>query len=90
MLRLIASPDGRDGAATLRQHARVHASVLAPGERLAHLLAPDRHAWLHLVSGALALNSVALEGGDGAAVTGEAALTVEATASSELLLFDLA
>lgn len=90
VLRLIASPDGRDGAATLRQHARVHASVLAPGERLAHLLAPDRHAWLHLVSGALALNSVALEGGDGAAVTGEAALTVEATASSELLLFDLA
>ncbi len=90
VLRLIASPDGRDGAATLRQDARVHASVLEPGGRITHRLAPGRHAWLHVVSGALALGDLALAGGDGVAISDEPALSLTATAPSELLLFDLA
>ncbi|MEK7445694.1 MAG: pirin family protein [candidate division NC10 bacterium] len=90
VLRLIATPDARDGAATIHQDARVFASVLEPGERLAHRLAPGRHAWLHVISGGLTLDGVALEGGDGAAVTGEPALDLSATAPAELLLFDLA
>ncbi len=88
-LRLIAAPDGRDGAVTIHQEARVHASVLGPGERLAHRLDPGRHAWLHVISGALALNDIALIAGDGAAISDEVALTLAATAPSELLLFDL-
>ena len=89
-LRLIAAPDGRDGAATIHQDARVYASVLEPGERLTHRLPPGRHAWLHVVSGALALGDVALAGGDGVAISDEPALSLTGTAPSELLLFDLA
>ncbi len=89
-LRLIAAPDGRDGAATIHQDARVYASVLEPGERLTHRLPPGRHAWLHVVAGALGLDEVALAGGDGAAISDEPALSLTATAPSELLLFDLA
>ncbi|OGK79228.1 MAG: quercetin 2,3-dioxygenase [Candidatus Rokubacteria bacterium GWC2_70_16] len=89
-LRLIAAPDGRDGAATIHQDARVYASVLEPGERLTHRLAPGRHAWLHVISGAIGLGDVALAGGDGAAVSDETALSLTATAPAELLLFDLA
>ena len=89
-LRLVAAPDGRDGAATIHQDARVYASVLEPGERLTHRLAPGRHAWLHVISGAIGLGDVALAGGDGVAISAEPALSLTATAPSELLLFDLA
>ncbi|MBI2529298.1 MAG: pirin family protein [Candidatus Rokubacteria bacterium] len=89
-LRLIAAPDGREGAATLHQDTRVYASVLEPGERLTHRLLPGRHAWLHVVSGALTLDAAALAGGDGVAVSDESALSLSATAPSEVLLFDLA
>jgi len=89
VLRLIADPHAQDGSATIHQDARVYASLLDPGERLTHRLAPGRHAWLHLISGGLTLDGVALEGGDGAAVTGEPALDLSATAPAELLLFDL-
>ena len=90
VLRLIAAADARDGVATIHQDARVYASVLEPGERLTHRLPPGRHAWLHVVSGALALGDLALEGGDGVAISDEPALSLTATAPSELLLFDLA
>ena len=90
VLRLIAAADARDGVATIHQDARVYASVLEPGERLAHRLPPGRHAWLHVVSGALALGDLVLAGGDGVAISDEPALSLTATAPSELLLFDLA
>ena len=92
-LRLLASADGHDGSVTIRQDARVYASVLAPGERVHYTLAADRLAYLHLVHGGLSVNGVALEGGDGAKIANESELTISVepggVQSSELLLFDL-
>lgn len=89
-LRLIAGPDGRDGAVTIHQDARVYAALLEPGEQVAHPLAPGRHAWLHVVTGAVDLNGTALGTGDGAAVSDERDLAVAARQPAEVLLFDLA
>jgi redox-sensitive bicupin YhaK (pirin superfamily) len=89
-LRLVAAGDGRAGAVTIHQDADLYASLLAPGERVKHRLAPGRHAFVHLVRGALTLNGTALATGDGAAVSDEADLELAATAESEVLLFDLA
>ncbi len=88
-LLLIAAGDGRDGALTVHQDAEVFASLLGPGERVRHVLAPGRHAWLQLVSGAVRLNGTALAAGDGAAVSEEASLEITAQRPSEFLLFDL-
>ena len=68
------------------------ATVLAPGERVTHTLAPERSAWVQQASGAVRLNGTTLAAGDGAAATGEAALEIvaEGATRSELLLFDLA
>jgi redox-sensitive bicupin YhaK (pirin superfamily) len=88
-LRLVASPDGADGALTIHQDARVYATVLDPGRRVVHALAPGRHAWVHVARGALTLNGHALVAGDGAAVSGEAALTLTGDAAAEALLLDL-
>ncbi|HTP49628.1 MAG TPA: pirin family protein [Anaeromyxobacteraceae bacterium] len=88
--RLVASPDGAEGSLTIHQDARVYASLLEPGAEVRHALGPGRHAWLQVVSGAVQLNSRSLRAGDGAAISGEAAVVVRAAESSDLLLLDLA
>ena len=92
-LRLVASPDGREGSVTIRQDAWLYATVLAPGESVAHALAPGRHAWVQVARGALSLNGQRLDQGDGATVTAEPVITLAGDASAngpaEALLFDL-
>jgi hypothetical protein len=88
-LRLIAAPDGRDGAVTIHQAAEIHAARLAPGDSATHALAPGRHAWVQVARGALHANGQALRAGDGAAISDERAVTLRADAEAEVLLFDL-
>ena len=88
-LRLIAAADGRDGAVTINQDAAVYATTLARGERVEHVLAPQRLAWLQVARGALLLNGERLDQGDGAAVDHERRLEIEALEPAEALLFDL-
>jgi quercetin 2,3-dioxygenase len=89
-LRLVASPDGRDGSLSIRQDARLFLASLEEGQEVAHALAPGRHAWLQVLRGGIRLNGRTLSAGDGAAVTAESDLAIRADGSSELLLFDLA
>lgn len=53
-------------------------------------IAPGRFGWLHLARGAARMNTTVLAAGDGAAISGESALTIAATEPAELLLFDRA
>jgi redox-sensitive bicupin YhaK (pirin superfamily) len=88
-LCLLASPDGADGALPWRQDARLWASTLAAGSALEQELAPGRHAWVQVTRGRLALNGVELAAGDGAAVSDETNLKLEAREDADFLLFDL-
>src|SRR5688572_16519171 len=67
-LRLVASRDARDGSLRVHQDVDVYASLLGRGDAVTHALRPGRHAWLQLARGRCAVNGVALEAGDGAAV----------------------
>ena len=89
-LRLIADPDGRDGAVTIRQDVRLYAGRLGAGREVRQTLAAGRYAWLHVARGDARVNDVLLGTGDGAAISGETALALSATTSAEVLLFDLA
>lgn len=88
-LCLLASQDGRAGSVTVHRDADLYASLLAPGEEVSHSLAGDRMAYVHLVRGAVRVNGVQLETGDGAKIEAEQKLTIAADADSEVLLFDL-
>jgi redox-sensitive bicupin YhaK (pirin superfamily) len=88
-LRLVASPDGADGSVTIHQDARVYATVLDAGQQVAHTLAPGRRAWVHVARGTLSLNGHTLAAGDGAAVSGDSALTLVGEKDAGALLFDL-
>ncbi len=89
-LRRVASKDGREGSVTIHQDAALYAALLAPGESVRHVLAPGRHAYLHVARGAVDLNGVQLGAGDGAKIAEESELRITAAADAEILLFDLA
>jgi redox-sensitive bicupin YhaK (pirin superfamily) len=89
-LRLIASRDGRDGSITVHQDAALYAGALDAGARVGHALDAGRHAWVQVARGAVALNGKELVEGDGAAVSDEAELALEARGPAEVILFDLA
>ena len=89
-LRLLVSPDGRDGSVEIRQDNELYATVLKPGEGVKHELNPERHAYVQVVRGSVKLNGQALEAGDGAAISGEKSLQLTGIEDAEVLLFDLA
>jgi redox-sensitive bicupin YhaK (pirin superfamily) len=98
-LRLVASRSGADGSIAIRQDVNLYASVLAPGASVSLDLPPGRHVWVQVprggveAAGAQGTNRVALETGDGLAVSEERRLELTAASGShgaELLVFDLA
>ena len=89
-LRLVASPDGRDGSLTIRQDARLFLGSLDQDRELIYAPPADRHAWLQVLRGSVEFNGFPMSAGDGAAVSEETALIVRAQSPSEVLLFDLA
>jgi hypothetical protein len=88
-LRLVASPDGRDGSVTIHQDAFVYASLLDGAERVTHRLAPGRRAYVHVARGTLAVNGQPLGAGDALKASGVGEIVLEQGADAEALVFDL-
>ena len=89
-LRLVASPDGRDGSLTLHADASISAGLFDGGERIEHDLDPERKAWVQVVRGRLEVNGRALEAGDALGLQGESRLELGGGKDAEVLVFDLA
>jgi len=89
-LRLVASPDGRDGSVTIHQDNELYATVLRKGDQVRHELKPERHAWVQVARGSVKLNGQELAEGDGAAISEEKAIELAGLKDAEVLLFDLA
>jgi redox-sensitive bicupin YhaK (pirin superfamily) len=89
-LRLLASPDGRDGSVKIRQDNELFATVLGAGESVKHELQPERHAYVQVARGSVKLNGKELAEGDGAAISAEKSLELTGVNDAEVLLFDLA
>ena len=88
-LRLVASPDGRDGSLTIHQDAYVYAGKPQNGQVLSHPLADKRTAYVHVANGQLELDGLPLQGGDGAIIAHELTITLVGKDNAEILLFDL-
>ena len=89
-LRLIASNNPMNGVVRIHQNVSLYASILTQGKELTHSLKNRRHGWLQVVRGAVKMNEISMNQGDGAAVSDENILKINALAVSEILLFDLA
>jgi redox-sensitive bicupin YhaK (pirin superfamily) len=87
---LVAAKDGRDGSVTVHQDVDVWAARLSPGEKASFPAKPSRHTWTQLTRGAVTLNGMSLNAGDGAAIRQEDTLEIKAVDHAEILVFDLA
>jgi hypothetical protein len=89
-LRLVASPDGRDGSVTIHADADLYAGLFDEGATGELPLRKGRHAWVHVARGKARINGHDLAAGDGAAMSEEPAVRIEGVDASEVLVFDLA
>ena len=91
-LKLLAGPQGGNGAATINQDAKVFVAELKQGDRIDYDLGRGRYGWLHVIRGGASVNETVLKTGDAAALSAENSLSVVATSTepAEILFFDLA
>ncbi|MBU7590400.1 MAG: pirin family protein [Sphingopyxis terrae] len=85
----MASGDARDESLTLRQDAVMDVARLDDRHILMRSLDPTRGYWVQVVAGIVSLNGTEMREGDGAAVTSEDRLAIEAETDAEVLLIDL-
>jgi hypothetical protein len=88
-LRLIASPDGRDGSVTIHQDAFVYAALLDGAEAATHPVAAGRRAYVHVARGEVTANGQPLRAGDALKATGVREIRLEAGRDGEVIVFDL-
>jgi redox-sensitive bicupin YhaK (pirin superfamily) len=84
---LVAGPKA---PVTIHQDANLYIARLDKGGEAKHVLAPGRHAWIQVAKGSVKANGAELTAGDGAAISEETEILVEAREPSEVLAFDLA
>ena len=89
-LRLIASPDGRDGSVTIHADASISAALVDGDEVVEQPIAPGRKVYVHAVRGSVDVNGQRLDGGDAVSMSDEPSLRLARGADAEVLVFDLA
>lgn len=85
---LLVSPDAREGSLRVGQDIDLWRGMFDAAQTVTRPLRRGR-AWVQVVRGAVALGDTTLRAGDGAAIEAADELTLHATDTSELLVFDL-
>jgi redox-sensitive bicupin YhaK (pirin superfamily) len=88
-LKLLVSPDGRNGSISANTDVLAYGSVLQDGDRVAYSATEGRMVYLHVASGSVEVNGKALNAGDGASLPGETPMEIRSADMGEVLLFDL-
>jgi len=88
-LRLIISPEGKQGSLQVRQDARVYAGLFDGDEHATLTLADNRHAYVHVARGRIELNGQLLREGDGVRMRKEQVIELSNGRDAEVLVFDL-
>ena len=88
-LRLIASPDGREGSVGIHQDAALYAGLFHDAEHADLAIAYGRLAYVHVAQGLVKVNGQSLAAGDAAKLTGEQSVEISQGERAEVLVFDL-
>jgi len=88
-LRLVASPDGRDGSILVHQDSYLYAGILQSGDKAVLQQPRGRKFYVHVAKGSVDVDGTQLNAGDGAFVEQHPELTVQGIKNGEVLVFDL-
>ena len=89
-LRLVASPDGREGSVTVHADASIHAGLFDGNEAAELVLEPTRLGYVYVARGEIEVNGQALRTGDALALTQEERVQLQHGRRADVLVFDLA
>jgi redox-sensitive bicupin YhaK (pirin superfamily) len=87
-LRLVVSPDGREGSVSMHQDAFLYAGLFDGAEHARLALAPGRLGYVHVARGSVVANGQRLAAGDALKVD-RGDIVVEQGNGGEVLVFDL-
>jgi len=88
-LRLIASPEGRDGSVSMNQDALVYAGLFDGTESAELPLAAGRRGYVHVARGAIEANGRKLGAGDALKLEAGTKIILKDGRGAEVLVFDL-
>ena len=88
-LRLVASPDGRNGSVTIHQDVKLYAGLFDGPESAEMPITMGRKLYVHLARGKAQVNGLALTAGDALMLTHETQLNIKNASAAEILIFDL-
>jgi quercetin 2,3-dioxygenase len=88
-LRLIASPDGREGSVSMNQDAFLYAGLFDGAERADLPLAAGRRGYVHVARGEIDVNGQRLASGDALKLDGVKTIELKGGREAEVLVFDL-
>ncbi|MGV3581635.1 MAG: pirin family protein [Methylophilus sp.] len=88
-LRLIASPDGKDGSVLIHQDAYVYASILNLADQVEYRIKEGRTAYVHVIRGQVDVAGNALKTGDALKIKDVSLIEFSNAHEAEFLLFDL-
>jgi redox-sensitive bicupin YhaK (pirin superfamily) len=89
-LRVVASPEGRDGSVRIGADASIYAGLIDGDERAQFDVPAGRRVYVHVARGSVSVNGEALRAGDAAKIADVAQVTLDRGEGAEVLLFDLA
>ncbi|TCV93695.1 pirin family protein [Biostraticola tofi] len=87
--QLVLSPDAREGSLKVFQDMTLSRWAMSAGQEEGYQPAPGRRLWIQVVRGEVKVNGQLASTSDALAIWDEPAVTLQATADSEVLLFDL-
>jgi quercetin 2,3-dioxygenase len=88
-LNLLASPTGEQGSVTLHADAKLYAGLFNASERADLAIPEGKLAYVHMVSGNLYANGLALQAGDALKYEGESQVQLDRGEHAEVLVFIL-
>lgn len=88
-LRLIASPDGKEGSVLIHQDASIYASIMNGDDQLEYAMAEKRLGYVHVIRGAVEINGQSLSTGDALKLSDVSHIEFKNASDAEFLLFDL-
>jgi redox-sensitive bicupin YhaK (pirin superfamily) len=89
-LRVVASPDARDGSVKIHADAVLYAGLFDGAEAATLAIAPKRRAYVHVARGRVVINGQPLSAGDALKLIDVTSVDVCEGEHAEVLVFDLA
>lgn len=88
-LKLLASPDAREGSMRIHQDMKLFLGRMGSGEVIEYDLNENRKAYVHVVRGEVVINGQGLNSGDAITLADEQHIHATTTSTAEILIFDL-